>query len=183
MKVVFWWELSWDRSCLLMKVISCDVSPVAMFFGDEQKNDGMGLIQHWIRWMTFVNQYRTFRRAQKQNIWSARRRGTEKYHGVFGEISQFISTHRVGDAAIYLLGISPTYFASFSQQFASFPHQNCFIYPKKCCIFPTVYCISPTNCFISPTVWCISPCNVVSFCQKKREHNLPNIFNFSRIWG
>ena len=37
MKVVYWWKLSSDGSCLLMKVImvkeviSCDVSPVAMF--------------------------------------------------------------------------------------------------------------------------------------------------------
>ena len=89
-----------------------------------------------------------------------------------------------GDAAIYLLGISPTYFASFSQQFASFPHQNCFIYPKKCCIFPTVYCISPTNGFISPTVWCISPCNVVSFCQQKIRTQFYQIFSIVfPYWG
>ena len=84
------------------------------------------------------------------------------------ENAQHLLTYSCGDAAIYLLGISPTYFASFSQQFASFPHQNCFIYPKKCCIFPTVYCISPTNCFISPTVCCVSLRNFVPFCQKKK---------------
>ena len=38
MNVVYWWKLSSDGSCLLMKVIivkeviSCDVSPVAMFY-------------------------------------------------------------------------------------------------------------------------------------------------------
>ena len=71
-----------------------------------------------------------------------------------------------GDVALYLLGISPTHFASFPHPFASFPHQICFVSPKKCFISPTVCCISPTKCFISPTVCCISLCNVVSRCQK-----------------
>ena len=84
-----------------------------------------------------------------------------------------------GGFSLYLLGISPTDFASFSQQFSSFPHQNCFIYPKKCCLSPTVCCISPINCFISPTVWCISPCNFVSFCQKKTT----KYFQFFPIFG
>ena len=70
------------------------------------------------------------------------------------------------DVALYLLGISPTHFASFPHPFASFPHQICFVSPKKCFISPTVCCISPTKCFISPTVSCISLCNVVSRCQK-----------------
>ena len=71
-----------------------------------------------------------------------------------------------GGAALYLLGISPTHFASFPHPFASFPHQICFVSPKKCFISPTVCCISPTKCFISPTVGCISLCNVVSPCRK-----------------
>ena len=72
----------------------------------------------------------------------------------------------IGGAALYLLGISPTHFASFPHPFASFPHQICFVSPKNCFISPTVCCISPTKCFISPTVSCISLCNVVSRCQK-----------------
>ena len=75
-----------------------------------------------------------------------------------------------GDISLYLLGISPTLFASFPYQFASFSHQICFISPKKCVISPTKCCISPTNCFIYPTVCCISPCNFVSLCQ------------FTKIW-
>ena len=71
-----------------------------------------------------------------------------------------------GVFSLYLLGISPTHFASFPHPFASFPHQICFVSPKKCFISPTVCCISPTKCFISPTVCCISLCNVVSRCQK-----------------
>ena len=76
----------------------------------------------------------------------------------------------LGDISLYLLGISPTLFASFPYQFASFSHQICFISPKKCVISPTKCCISPTNCFIYPTVRCISPCNFVSLCQ------------FTKIW-
>ena len=72
----------------------------------------------------------------------------------------------IGVFSLYLLGISPTHFASFPHPFASFPHQICFVSPKKCFISPTVCCISPTKCFISPTVCCISLCNVVSRCQK-----------------
>merc|ERR1712112_478892 len=85
-----------------------------------------------------------------------------------------------GDVALYLLGISPTHFASFPHPFASFPHQICFVSPKKCFISPTVCCISPTKCFISPTDCCISLCNVVSRCQKI----FYQIFSvFSHLWG
>ena len=86
-----------------------------------------------------------------------------------------------GGFSLYLLGISPTHFASFPYQFASFPHQICFVSPKKCFISPTVCCISPTKCFISPTAWCISLCNVVSLCQYTKTR-LYQIFSFFSIF-
>ena len=67
MNVVYWWKLSSDGSCLLMKVIivkeviSCDVSPVAMFFFNPQmlsfpnmyntmgsKMDGLAVREHFL---------------------------------------------------------------------------------------------------------------------------------------
>ena len=91
--------------------------------------------------------------------------------------------HPNGDISLYLLGISPTLFASFPYQFASFSHQICFISPKKCVISPTKCCISPTNCFIYPTVRCISPCNFVSLCQftKIRFYQVFSIFRCHSI--
>ena len=83
--------------------------------------------------------------------------------------------------SLYLLGISPTDFASFPHPFASFPQQICFISPTNCFVSPTKCCISPTNCCISPTIFSFPQHNFVSLCQKIKSSKFRHLLIKIRI--
>ena len=62
----------------------------------------------------------------------------------------------------------PIKIASFTQKNAAFPQQFA-AFPQQIASFPQQFDAFPHA--------------MLCHFAKKREHNLPNIFNFSRIWG